>query len=459
MQYQKPAMVQQQKLKMNPQLFQSVKLLAMPLQELKFTIQEELEKNPALELIEEQKETPLEPLGKQKPAEDYDYFENSSDPGYNQTSPDDDASDAKRKFIEGTISRPESLRDHLMWQLRLYPMPKDEFEIGDLLIHNLNEDGFHIVDPPGLIKNKDSSKPNRVIQLIQSFDPLGTCTKDYRESLTVQARLLGTAPDGVFEVLERYFDLLELKKYSILRKKLRLADEDLDEIIEFIKALNPFPGRQYSTESSKYVLPDLMVKIADGEFVIVLNDEEIPVLGINEFFTDVTKEKSRKKDAILVKYVTTQVRDARWFIHTIHQRNKTLLKIAKAIVEYQRDFFLKGPKHLAPLTLKDIANEVGVHETTVSRIANAKYMQTEWGIFEIKYFFSNSISGTGSSGSRFSKEGVKAVIKELLDSHTSDKPLSDQKIAEMLEHSSITIARRTVAKYRKELDIDSSYNR
>ena len=450
-------MVQQQKLKMNPQLYQSVKLLAMPLQELKLTIQEELEKNPALEIIEEQREAPFE-QDREKPSEEFDYFENTSDPGYNQNL-DQDSSDAKRKFIEGTLSRPESLRDHLLWQLRLNPLDPEKFEIGSMLIQNLNEDGFHIEDPYSFIKSAERETIGEMMRLIQFFEPAGTCTADFRESLLVQAVLSGIAPDGTDRVLEKYFDLLEQKKYSLLAKRLIIGEEDLEEIVEFIKTLNPFPGRQYSTETSKYVVPDVMVKIKDNEFVIILNDEEIPVLGITNFFSNVAKDETNKKDTSLVKYVNSQIRDAKWFIHTIHQRNMTLLKITKAIVEYQRDFFLKGPKYLAPLTLKDIAQEVSVHETTVSRISNAKYMQTEWGIFEIKYFFSNSISGTGSAGSRFSKEGVKAIMKELIEANTSGKPLSDQKITESLEKNGIRIARRTVAKYRNELDISSSYSR
>jgi RNA polymerase sigma-54 factor len=197
----------------------------------------------------------------------------------------------------------------------------------------------------------------------------------------------------------------------------------------------------------------------EGEFFLILNDEEIPVLGINPFFTEIMKNGKEKSEKNLKAFVNSNVKDARWFIRSIHQRNQTLLKIAKAIVEFQRDFFIKGPKYLVPLTLKDIAEEVEVHETTVSRITTAKYVQTEWGIFELKHFFSNSISGAGSQGSRFSKEGVKEIIREIIENDSSDKHLSDQKISDLLKKQGINIARRTVAKYRNELDIDSSYRR
>ncbi|MCK5672657.1 MAG: RNA polymerase sigma-54 factor, partial [Spirochaetales bacterium] len=205
-----------------------------------------------------------------------------------------------------------------------------------------------------------------------------------------------------------------------------------------------------------YVIPDIMVTIKDGEFVLILNDEEIPVLGISPFFAETQNIQQEKETK---QYISNSIRDARWFINSIQLRNKTLLKIATVIVEFQRNFFIKGPKYLQPLTLKNVAEEVQVHETTVSRISNAKYMQTEWGIFPIKYFFTNSISGSGSTGSRFSKEGVKAVLKEILEENTLKKQLSDQKISDLLKLQGIKIARRTVAKYRSELFIDSSFER
>jgi RNA polymerase sigma-54 factor len=226
--------------------------------------------------------------------------------------------------------------------------------------------------------------------------------------------------------------------------------------LEFIQTLTPFPGREYSQSGPQYVIPDLMITQKEGEFVIVLNDEEIPVLGVNAFFDEVLQTNGDKKE--VKQFVTSKIRDARWFIQTLQQRNKTLLKVAKAIVEFQRDFFLRGPKHIVPLTLKDIAGEIGVHEATVSRLTNGKYVQTDFGLFELKYFFSNAVAGTNSKGIQYSKEGVKAIVKEILESEQGGT-LSDQKITDLLEKRGVTIARRTVAKYRKELDISSSYDR
>lgn len=456
MQVQRPVLVQQQKLRMNPQLYQSIQLMALPIQDLRFRIQQEIEQNPALEVVEERSTVSLEEVDN-TPSEEYDYFENTSDPGYTR-SYDTEASDSKQQFMEGALSRPESLQDHLLWQLRLQPIPESDFELGELLIHNLDENGFHLEDPHSLVPESRHESLERMAQMIQGFEPVGTCVSDYRESLLVQARLRDDMPEGADTVIEQHFDLLEREKYREIARKMKITEEQVHEALEFIRTLTPFPGRKYSTESPRYVIPDLLVTMKEGQFVIVLNDEEIPVLGINPFFDQMNNSNSEQKD--VNRFVKSSVKDARWFIHSIQQRNQTLLKVARAIVEFQRDFFLRGPKYLVPLTLKDIATTVDVHEATVSRITTSKYVQTEWGIFELKYFFSNSISGAGSKGSRYSKAAVKERIREILEEDKGEeKHLSDQRIADLLKQRGITIARRTVAKYRKELDISSSYDR
>ena len=446
---------------MNPQLYQSIKLMALPVQELKFRIHEELENNPALEVLEEKNETSLDSQSEER-GEELEYFENSSDPGFTRGSVNEEASNSKQSFMEGALSRPENLHDHLLWQLSLQPITPEEQEIGRLLINNLDDNGFHIEAPETLVTKDRIPALYKMIEIIRGFEPIGVCTSGYRESLSVQIRYAQDVPDRTMEVLENYFQLLEKGKFEQIQKEMGISSEHLDEIVAFVKTLHPLPGILFSTESSRYVIPDVIVRVKDGDLVLILNDEEIPVLGINSFFTKLQKSDEMKdtgdyKD--VQKYVKNRIKDAQWFIRSIHQRNETLLKISKAIIEFQRDFFVKGPKYLIPLTLKDVADEVGVHETTVSRIANAKYMQTEWGVFEIKYFFSNSISGTGSTGSRFSKEGVKAMIKEILEEQSNGKKLSDQKISDELKKRGVNLARRTVTKYRKELDILSSYDR
>jgi RNA polymerase sigma-54 factor len=227
------------------------------------------------------------------------------------------------------------------------------------------------------------------------------------------------------------------------------------KVKDFLRELDPFPGRNYSNEQPRYVVPDVMVKMQEGELVIVLNDEDIPVLGINSFYASIQDHEEQYKQKDLKRFVKNGVHEARWFINSIRRRNQTLLKVCKAIIEFQRDFFRKGSKYLVPLSLKDIAAEIGVHEATVSRVTNGKYIQTEWGIFELKYFFTNLVPG----GGRFSKEGVKQMIREIIEEEGSKKRLTDQKIGEILEAKGVKIARRTIAKYRKELDIMSSHHR
>ena len=459
MQVQRQVLRQEQRLKMTPQLFQAIRILALPVQELRLSIAEEIERNPALEVVEEKSTVSLEEnLQKNTDTDEEGYFDDASDSGYGRSRSSDD-DDAKKKFIEGVAARPESLQEHLMQQLRVQPIEPELFAIGEALIRNLDENGFHREPVETLVEPERRGLLPGIMEMIRAFDPVGCCTGDYRESLIAQIRLHPAPHPRAVEIIEKYLELAERGKHKEIAKKMRSSEEEVHEALVFIRKLDPIPGRNFSTDTAKYVIPDVMVKLQDGQFVIYLNDEEIPVLGVNPFFRDLLAEKGRQKVKEVKKFVTSRVQDARWFIRSIHQRNETLLKVSRAIIEFQRDFFRRGPKYLVPLTLKDIARQIEVHEATVSRITNGKYMQTEWGIFELKYFFSNPVSSARPDGSRFSKEGVKQVIKEIIKQEGGDEHLPDNKIVELLIGRGIRIARRTVAKYRKELDIMSSYRR
>ncbi|MDR1142741.1 MAG: RNA polymerase factor sigma-54 [Spirochaetaceae bacterium] len=451
---QRQALILEQGLRMNPQLFQSIKIMELPVLDLRAKIAEEMERNPALEVLEEPGTVSLDAA--ETPGEEDDYFEASSDSGFIQRGMD---ADARRQFIEGTVTRPETLQEHLLWQLALEPVDDEVRYTGELLIQNLDDDGFHKEDPEILLKNEKKEYKTRLreaLAVVRSLDPPGTCTSGYRESLQVQARLLPDAPPGLEAALD-YLKNLEKGKFAETAQILDISEETLRLCYSRIQEdLSPFPGRYFNSGETRYTVPDLEVRQKEGEFVIILNNEEIPVLGISPFFMKVADKKGRDgKEAR--DFVRENIREARWFIQSINQRNHTLLRVARAIVEFQRAFFSKGPKYLVPLTLRDIAQELGVHETTISRTANSKSMQTEWGLYEIRYFFSNSITGTGSKGSRFSKEGVKEILKEII---TGDqRRLSDQELADTLTRRGIPLARRTVAKYRSELDLGSSYTR
>ncbi len=430
--------------------------MSLPVQELRLKIHEELERNPALEVIEDNSELSLDNMT-QTDSEEYSVFEETSDPGFTGKR-GEEASDAKRQFMEGALSRPESLQEHLLWQLRIQPIDPSLFKVGEFLIRNLDENGFHREDPQTLVAEKEKELLSEAIELIQGFDPPGTCTNNYRESLLAQIRIHPHPYPRSYEAVEEHLELLEKKKYLQAAKKLKVPEKEIRKILDFLKTLDPMPGRNFATAPPQYVIPDVMVKLKQGDIVIILNDEEIPVIGIDPFFREMVKDKNHTNEKELNKYIASRINDAKWFIRSIGQRNETLLKTCRVIIEFQRDFFRKGPKHLHPLTLKDIANEIGVHEATVSRITTSKYIQTEWGIFQLKYFFSNAITGPGSTGSSYSKQSVKEIIKEIIADEEGAR-LTDMQIMEILAKRGINIARRTVSKYRNELDITSSFQR
>ena len=454
MQAQRQSLVQEQRLRMNQQMLQSIKLMELPAVELRERIEQELERNPALELIEDKSTVSLDEAHAQK-SEKYELFETSSDPGKRGA----EKSDEHKRFIEGVLTRPETLQEHLLLQLRLEPIDNELRVIAETLIQNLNDDGFHIEEPLSLFPNAavPPEHLNKAMELVQSLDPAGTCTRDYRQSLAVQIAILGGTPAEAAEIDKALdnLELIEREKYSVLAKKTGLTEEKTREICEYLKKLTPFPGRAFESmnDETRFVIPDIKVIRDNDSFTINLNDDNFPVLGINHNF----EEFENSNDKAARDFARDNIREARLFISNLSQRNQTLVRVANAILEFQRTFFIKGPKYLAPLTLGDIAKELNVHETTVSRTANGKYMQTEWGIFEIRYFFSNSISGAGSSGSQYSKQSVKEIIKDIIAQE--NRLLYDQDISTLLGKKGIALARRTVAKYRKELDMGSSYNR
>jgi RNA polymerase sigma-54 factor len=452
----------EQGFRLSQQMLQSIKLMELPVMELRERIEAELAANPALDVVEETKndappETP--------PADDNDgdFFETAiTSPLYTTygTAPNGTSSygedDEKRQFLEGTVSRPESLQDHLLWQFRLQKLDEDIRRIGELLIGNLNEDGFHLASPSELLPGDNPVKIEIALAVVRALDPQGCATADYHESLAVQGRLRfgndGGISDGI-EILLSYLGELDKGKFSFVAKQTGMKTEWVASLFSRIKELSPFPGRQYtgsldSEAGVRFVVPDIEVYRKDDELVIKLNDEEIPALRVNPFFTELKKNK--QEDQTTQAFVNENVAGARWFINAVHKRNRTLLRVTQAVVERQKAFFEKGPAHIAPLTRHDIAQMLEFDDSTISRMASSKYVQTEWGIYELSHFFSNAITGAGSQGSQYSKAGVKEIIREIIAK--SEKHTSDNEIAQLLEERGIKIARRTVAKYRNELE-------
>lgn len=475
MQIQRQSLVQHQRLTLSPRLVQSIKLMSLPFADLREQILEEVDQNPALEVVSD----PFTTAEWQFP---------DSTVRQSTASGGDDESDEHRDFIEGVLHRDCTLQEYLLEQLSEMTLPPDLVNLASLIIQNLGPEGFHQAPPTELPGAENPGLLERALQIVRELEPRGCACSGFQESLAVQARLLRTPSrnspslfvqdpllEATIEILEHHFDALEKGRPDALIKALRkkgVAYPRLDEdeaagVFEIVRSLDPFPGRQFSREGGSYVVPDVIVKKTEDDYSIVINEEEIPVVGLSPFFLDV--EKERTEDSETRNFVRESVREARWFLDSLNRRNMTILKLCRAIVVFQRDFFVYGPSRLAPLRMKDVASEIGMHEATVSRAANGKYLQCEWGIFELRHFFSNSVGSVKSSSSsargsapahaagRYSKEGVKEMVRTIIEE--SGDNLSDQKISDILSSRGIKLARRTVAKYRSELTIKSSFER
>jgi RNA polymerase sigma-54 factor len=448
----------EQGLRVNQQMLHSIRLMEMPVMELRERIEEELSVNPALDVAEEARsvrevqDVRAEALREAQAAEDNggDFFETAAPLySYNASQGGDDEN---RQFLEGAVSRPESLQDQLLWQFRLQKVDEDIRRIGELLIGNLDDDGFHLVPPSELLVGEDPVKVKAALSVIQALDPQGCATTDYRESLAVQGGLRFGDERGIKALLP-YLGDLEKGRFPLAAKQAGMTALRAELLFARIKELSPFPGRQHFSNASsgtgvRLVVPDIEVHRKGGELSIKLNDEEIPVLRVSPFFIALKKYKS--EDQKMRDFVNENVAGARWFINAIHRRNGTLLRVMHAIAERQKAFFEKGPAFIVPLTQIDIAESVGLGTSTISRTANGKYVQTEWGIYEISHFFSNAVTGLGPQDSQYSKAGVKELIKEIIAK--AEKRTSDSEIARLLEARGVKIARRTVAKYRNELE-------
>jgi RNA polymerase sigma-54 factor len=462
---------QQQTLRMSQATIMSLKLMEMPLMELRESISAELEKNPALELLGDKRTVSLDRVdreiaGSRTPADRDALFGNTSDPGW--TSHGRLSGDEKQAFIEGVLTRPDSLQDMLLWQLRMRRLPPEILAMGETLIQNLDGDGFNYVEPAALFPGKPAADVAEALAAVRGLDPPGCATSGYAESLCVQAELAGGIVAKHFTVLFPFIAEIEHKKLQKVEKAAKLGQNDIQAWFAEFKKLSPFPGRQFSGgRDTVYVAPDVKVLRKENDaFAILINNEEIPVLGVSDFFEETAHDKSLPKDAR--DFARENVRDAKWFINTISRRTRTLYRLTRAIVRHQRGFFLEGPKGIKPLTLHTIAEELELNESTISRAANSKYVQTEWGIYELRYFFTTAIHSHVKPGKGpkppaeedMSRTAVKEILKEIIaEESKSGKHPSDNALVKKLEERGVKIARRTVAKYRGELDLGSSYDR
>ncbi len=463
---------QVQKLILAPALQQAIKLLPMTNLELIEVIDQELSQNPMLEeeapegkTREKESDTSgageqaenMEPGQSDELSEDLEFeshFQEYFDDGFRSYF-------TERKEIpslENILSKSPSLWDHLNWQANLTFFEKADRDIAQLIIGNINEDGYLTVSEDELagMTGVTREKITEVRRKIRSFDPVGAGSLDLKEALLAQMDYLKIDDEVTRQIVQNYLGLLEKSDFVQLAKLLGLSLQDIKNHIEVIKRLDPTPGRKYSQEKTSYVVPDITVSKEEDELVVSLNDEGLPRLRINAYYRKLLA-KAAKENVEAYNFLKDKLKKALWFLRSLDQRDHTVYKVAKYIVDRQREFFEKGIDYIKPLTLMEIAREIGVHESTVGRVVANKFMITPWGVFPLKYFFHKSL--VGNFGEEISSLKVKEKIKKLVENEDKTRPLSDIEIEEILARNNLKIARRTVAKYRKQLKIPSSHIR
>ncbi len=357
--------------------------------------------------------------------------------------------------LEQTLTRPPTLHDHLAWQLKLCDLSDREKEIGLIIVGNIDAAGY-FKEPTleELASDEEVSEElvEKVLEKIQTFDPTGIGARSLAECMLIQAMAAGQDDDLVVKMIRSHLGNLEKKNYPAIARDLKQPLEEIYEAAKVIMDFDPRPGRQYASDDAHYITPDVYIHKVGDKFFVVPNDDGLPKLKISNFYKAAMGNGNASKD-----YVQDKLRSAQWLIRSIQQRQRTIIKVSESILKFQRDFFDKGIAFLKPLILRDIAEDIGMHESTVSRVTTNKYVHTPQGIYELKFFFNSGISRT--NGEDLASQAVKSKIKELVDAEDAKRPHSDQKIVEMLKKTGIDIARRTVAKYREQLGILSSSKR
>ena len=469
-----------QRLIMTPSLQQAIKLLQMTKLELQEEITQELTENPLLEELQEGASEADKPEGEESPplesavpadAEapereperdsfdeiDYEsYFQDYMDLSYRPQAP---AEEIETPPLENILSKPQSLSDHLLWQLDMSIVPARQKEIARGIIGNLDDDGYLRVSLEDIAAMGPWSLEDveHALHFVQEFDPPGVGARDLKECLLIQLAFHGMEGTPAETIVKDHMALLQGRKFKDLAQALGCSVEEVMHYVDAIRHLDPKPGKKYNAGSNNYVIPDVYILKVDKGYTIVLNEEGLPRLRISPFYrrmidlnnTDVTRETR--------EYVREKFRSAFRLIKSLEERQRTIYKVAKSIVKHQQGFLDYGYEHLRPLILKDVADDIGMHESTVSRVVNHKYMHTPRGLFEMKFFFHSSISTT--QGQDVSSLTVKERIKRVVSDEDPRRPLSDAAIVQILSNEGLRIARRTVAKYREELRIPSSNER
>lgn len=464
-------LAQTQKLIMTPELKQAIEILQYNAMELNEFINEELLNNPILEKVSQTNETENQEIsetsnldkdfeydldrGENKEVDWEDLVNYFDEPRYNVGSTTEIPEDIN---YDNFVADEETLKDYLLMQLKFAGLEEEVLEICEYIIENIDDNGYLKMnnEEAMLVFNQSFETIEQMIRLIQTFDPPGVGARSIKECLLIQLYQQGFE-ESLEEILVlNHLEALGEKKFVQIGKALQEEPERIQVAYDFIKTLEPKPGRSFSSlRDIRYVVPDVYVEKVKDEYVVVVNDATAPKLQVNDFYKNLLSQITR--DTMTSEYLSKNLQSALRIIKSIEQRRSTISRVCTAIVAYQLEFFEKGLLYLKPLNLKDIADEIEVHESTVSRAVNGKYIQCPNGLFEIKYFFQSGVKG--SSGEGISSESVKSVIKSMVDVENSKKPLSDQALADALVKQGINISRRTVAKYRDELEIPPSSKR
>ena len=465
------AQSQQLQMILAPQLRQSLEMLQVPILELRAIIQHELEQNPTIEEVPIEAPT-VEIDGEHQAPEDkkemdFDkefevlarlddewrdyFFQNLQNRPYTQED------EEKRDFLMNSITSKESLQEHLIGQLHLTELSLPDRQIAEMIIGSINDDGYLSTPLEELSSSTDTDVHHLedILAVIQDFHPTGVGARDLRECLLLQLERLDKEKSLASEIVRNWLDKLGGHKIPEIAKGLKVSVEEIQQAAKIIATLDPKPGRVYSGEVAQYVDPEVVVQKVGEEYVIVLNDDQLPHVRISKQYRDLMADPTTKTE--VKSYIRERIRSGAFLMKSIHQRQKTIHRIASEIVKTQKAFLDHGIAHLKPLTMAEVATVVGVHETTVSRAVANKYMQTPSGTFELKYFFTPGIRT--ADGSEVSNKTVKDMISGLVADEDPDKPLSDQELVQLLKEKGITIARRTIAKYRLVLRIPPSHMR
>jgi RNA polymerase sigma-54 factor len=464
-----------QQLLMTPQLQQAIKLLQLSRLELAQTIRQEIEQNPLLEELnpgdtdyevnpdslsatEETTGTPEPEITGEVKMDDVssmqeinweDDYANYYDAGFSFSK---ETPDRNRLTQIDFLTKKPNLQTHLQWQLSHGELTSEEESACLFVIGNLNSYGFLKVSLEDITREVECSEETarRAIDIVQDMDPAGVAGMDVQESLLLQLKRLDLDESLAATIIREHLHTLELKNYNVIAKATRKPMKDILAAIDVIKELNPYPGEQYTDKEVHYIIPDVFVHKVGDEYLIVLNDEGLPRLKVSSEYQEILEgEASTTPEA--KAYIKDKLRDAAWLIKSMQQRQRTIYKVVESLLKFQRAFFEKGVSRLKPLVLRDVAEDIEMHESTVSRVTTNKYMHTPMGIFELKYFFSTAIPQLG--GETLAAESIRQRIKNMIKNENPEKPLTDNAISKILADDSIKIARRTVAKYRQQMGI------